>query len=87
MSAALGVPGVNGKLMIMGAAAKPLHAPAIPLIIERTVDHGLALRQLDRFLGYALFYCAHRSMERAAEAYDLMMGGKARFRALLTTAR
>ena len=60
MSATLGGLGVNGKLIILGAAAEPLEVPGIPLMLGRRVDYGLAFGQLDRFAGYALFQHAHR---------------------------
>ena len=44
MSATLGGLGVNGKLIILGAAAEPLQVPGIPLHAGKTFDHGLAFR-------------------------------------------
>jgi D-arabinose 1-dehydrogenase-like Zn-dependent alcohol dehydrogenase len=92
MSAVLGGLGVNGKLIILGAAAEPLQVPGIPLLMGRRSilgwPSGSSIDSQD-----TLSFSAQsgvRSMnevfplERAAEAYDHMMSGKARFRAVLT---
>ncbi len=95
MSAVLGGLGVNGKLIIVGAAAEPLQVPGIPLLLGRRSilgwPSGSSIDSQD-----TLAFSARtgvRSMnevfplERAAEAYGHMMSGKARFRAVLTTER
>ena len=92
MSAVLGGLGVNGKLIILGAAAEPLQVPGIPLLMGRRSvlgwPSGSSIDSQD-----TLFFSAQtgvRSMNevfplaRATEAYDHMMSGKARFRAVLT---
>jgi len=92
MSAVLGGLGVNGKLIILGAAAEPLQVPGIPLLVGRRSilgwPSGSSIDSQD-----TLFFSAQtgvRSMNevfplaRAPEAYDHMMSGKARFRAVLT---
>jgi D-arabinose 1-dehydrogenase-like Zn-dependent alcohol dehydrogenase len=92
MSAVLGGLGVNGKLIIVGAAAEPLQVPGIPLLMGRRSvlgwPSGSSIDSQD-----TLFFSAQtgvRSMNevfplaRAAEAYEHMMTGKARFRAVLT---
>jgi alcohol dehydrogenase/propanol-preferring alcohol dehydrogenase len=92
MSAVLGGLGVNGKLIILGAAAEPLQVPGIPLLMGRRSvlgwPSGSSIDSQD-----TLFFSAQtgvRSMNevfplaRAPEAYDHMMSGKARFRAVLT---
>ena len=92
MSAVLGGLGVNGKLIILGAAIEPLQVPGIPLLMGRRSilgwPSGSSIDSQD-----TLSFSAQsgvRSMnevfplERAAEAYDHMMSGKARFRAVLT---
>jgi D-arabinose 1-dehydrogenase-like Zn-dependent alcohol dehydrogenase len=92
MSAVLGGLGVNGKLIILGAAAEPLQVPGIPLLMGRRSvlgwPSGSSIDSQD-----TLFFSAQtgvRSMNevfplaRATEAYDHMMSGKARFRAILT---
>ncbi|MGE5302101.1 MAG: alcohol dehydrogenase [Alphaproteobacteria bacterium] len=92
MSAVLGGLAVNGKLMILGAAAEPVEAPSIPLIFGRRSiigwPSGNSIDSQDTLAFSAL--TGVRSMnevfplERAAEAYEHMMSGKARFRAVLT---
>ena len=92
MSAVLAGLGVNGKLIILGAAAEPLQVPGIPLLVGRRSilgwPSGSSIDSQD-----TLFFSAQtgvRSMNevfplaRAPEAYDHMMSGKARFRAVLT---
>lgn len=94
MSAVLGGLGVNGKLMIVGAAAEPLQVPAIPLILGRRSitgwPSGNSIDSQDT-LSFSVLTGVRAMtqvfpLERAAEAFDLMMSGKARFRAVLTTA-
>jgi D-arabinose 1-dehydrogenase-like Zn-dependent alcohol dehydrogenase len=92
MSAALGGLGVNGKLVILGAAAEPLQVPGIPLLLGRRTVVGwpsgnsidsqdtLAFSQLTGVRSMNEVF----PLERAAEAYEHMMSGKARFRAVLT---
>jgi len=94
MSATLGGLGVNGKLIILGAAAEPLQVPAIPLLMKRqSVTGWPSGRAIDSQDGLSFSVLTGvRAMtevfplERAAEAYALMMSGKARFRAVITTA-
>ena len=95
MSATLGGLGVNGKLIILGAAAEPLQVPGIPLILGRRSimgwPSGSSIDSQDTLQFSTL--TGVRSMneifplERAAEAYEHMMSGKARFRAVLATGR
>lgn len=95
MSATLGGLGVDGKFVIVGAAEEPLKVPAIPLILGRRSilgwPSGSSIDSQDTLAFSAL--TGVRSMnevfplERAAEAYEHMMSGKARFRAVLTTER
>ena len=92
MSATLGGLGVNGKLVVLGAAAEPLQVPGIPLLLGRRSivgwPSGSSIDSQDTLAFSAL--TGVRSMnevfplERAAEAYEHMMSGKARFRAVLT---
>jgi D-arabinose 1-dehydrogenase-like Zn-dependent alcohol dehydrogenase len=93
MNATLGGLGVNGKLIILGAAAEPLQVPAIPLLLGRRSILGwpsgnsidsqdtLAFSKLTGVRAMAEVF----PLERAAEGYEHMMSGKARFRAVLTT--
>jgi len=93
MSAALGGLGVNGRLIVLGAPAEPLEVPAGLLISGRRSvmgwPSGTSIDSQDT-LAFSVL-AGVRAMtevfplERAAEAYDLMMSGKARFRVVLTT--
>jgi D-arabinose 1-dehydrogenase-like Zn-dependent alcohol dehydrogenase len=95
MSAVLGGLGVNGKLMILGAAAEPLEVPAMPLIFGRRSimgwPSGSSIDSQDTLSFSALTGVRAMNeifpLERAAEAYEHMMSGKARFRAVVTTTR
>ena len=93
MSATLGGLGVNGKLIILGAAAEPLQVAGVPLLLGRRSIMGwpagssidsqdtLAFSKLTGVRAMNEIF----PLERAAEAYEHMMSGKARFRAVLTT--
>ena len=95
MSAVLGGLGVNGKLIILGVPANPLEIPAIPLIMGRRSitgwPSGTSIDSQDT-LAFSLLAGVRPMtevfpLERAAEGYEHMMSGKARFRAVLTTGR
>jgi D-arabinose 1-dehydrogenase-like Zn-dependent alcohol dehydrogenase len=93
MTATIGGLGVDGKLIVLGAADVPLEVTALALIGGRRSiagwPSGRSIDSQDTMAFSALF--GVRSMnellplERAAEAYDRMMSGKARFRVVLTT--
>ena len=93
MSAVLGGLGVNGKLIVIGASEEPLEVPLLPLLSGRQSImgwySGSSSDSQDTLSFSAL--SGVRSMnevfplERASEAYELMMSGKARFRSVLTT--
>jgi len=92
MSATLGGLGVNGKLVILGAAAEPLQVPGIPLVRGRRSivgwPSGSSIDSQDT-LNFSLLTGVRAMtevfpLERANEAYEHMMSGKARFRAVLT---
>ena len=92
MSATLGGLGVNGKLVILGAAAEPLQVPGIPLLLGRRSilgwPSGSSIDSQDT-LSFSNVTGVRPMTEifplqRAAEAYEHMMSGKARFRAVLT---
>ena len=93
MSATLGGLGVNGKLIILGAAAEPLQVPGIPLLLGRRSimgwPSGSSIDSQDTLAFSKLTGVRAMNevfpLERAAEAYEHMMSGKARFRAVLTT--
>jgi D-arabinose 1-dehydrogenase-like Zn-dependent alcohol dehydrogenase len=94
MSAVLGGLGINGKLVILGVAVEPLQVPTIPMIMGRRSvtgwPSGTSIDSQDALTFSVLTGVRAMTqvfpLERAAEAYELMMSGKARFRAVLTTA-
>ena len=93
MSAVLGGLGVNGKLIILGAATDPLEVNGLLLIVGRRSivgwPSGTSIDSQDT-LAFSVL-AGVRAMtevfllERAAEAYERMISGKARFRVVLTT--
>jgi D-arabinose 1-dehydrogenase-like Zn-dependent alcohol dehydrogenase len=93
MTAVLGGLGVNGKFVIVGAAEEPLEVPAIPLILGRRSilgwPSGSSIDSQDTLSFSNLTDVRPMTevfpLERAAEAYEHMMSGKARFRVVLTT--
>ena len=93
MSAAVGGLGVNGKLIVIGVAADPLEVNGILLIMGRRSivgwPAGTSIDSQDT-LSFSVLTGVRAMtevfpLERAAEAYERMMSGKARFRAVLTT--
>ena len=95
MTAALGGLGIHGKLLIVGAPHEPLKVPALVLIGGRRSImgwySGTAIDSQDT-LEFSLLAGVKAMtevfpLERAAEAYERMMSGKARFRVVLTTGR
>jgi len=95
MSATLGGLGVNGKLIILGAAAEPLQVSGIPLLLGRRSimgwPSGNSVDSQDT-LSFSMLTGVRAMneifpLERAAEAYEHMMSGKARFRAVLAMDR
>lgn len=93
MSATLGGLGVNGKLLVLGAPHEPLAVPAGLLIGgRRSIDgcySGTSIDSQDTLAFSTLTGVRAMTevypLERAAEAYERMMSGKARFRVVLTT--
>jgi D-arabinose 1-dehydrogenase-like Zn-dependent alcohol dehydrogenase len=93
MTATIGGLGVDGKLIVLGAADVPLEVTALALIGGRRSiagwPSGRSIDSQDTMNFSAL--TGVRSMnellplDRAAEAYERMMSGKARFRVVLTT--
>ncbi len=93
MTAVLGGLGIDGKLIVLGAAHEPLEVSSLLLISGRRSivgwPSGTSADSQDT-LDFSTL-TGVRSMnevfplERAAEAYDRMMSGKARFRVVLTT--
>jgi D-arabinose 1-dehydrogenase-like Zn-dependent alcohol dehydrogenase len=93
VNAVLGGLGVNGKLLVLGAADEPLQVPAGLLIGgRRSVQgwpSGSSIDSQDT-LGFAAVSGVRPMteifpLERAQQAYERMMSGQARFRVVLTT--
>jgi D-arabinose 1-dehydrogenase-like Zn-dependent alcohol dehydrogenase len=94
MSAAVDGLGIDGRLMVVGASSEPIEVAPIALIRGRHSLQGwpsgtasdsedtLAFSVLTQIRPMIEKY----PLERAAEAYERMMSGKARFRVVLTTA-
>ena len=93
MSEILGGLAVNGKLVIIGASDEPIQVPSYLFILGRRSligwPAGTSIDSQDT-LSFSVL-SGVRSMnevfplEKAPEAYEQMMSGKARFRAVLTT--
>jgi D-arabinose 1-dehydrogenase-like Zn-dependent alcohol dehydrogenase len=92
MTATVGGLGPNGQLVVVGAPAEPLKVSAIALIFgRRSVSgwpSGRAVESEDTMRFAALQGVRPMielyPLERAAEAYERMMSGEARFRVVLT---
>ncbi len=92
MSAVLGGLAIDGKLVIVGAPAEPLEVPALPLIFGRRSimgwPSGTSIDSQDTLAFSALSGVRPMTevfpLERAAEGYERMMSGQARFRVVLT---
>ena len=84
---------VNGKLVIIGVSDEPIQVPLTPLILGRRSligwPSGTSIDSQDTLSFSVLSGVKSMNevfpLERAAEAYDQMMSGKARFRCVLTT--
>jgi D-arabinose 1-dehydrogenase-like Zn-dependent alcohol dehydrogenase len=95
MTATLGGLAVHGKLLILGAPHEPLKVGVFPLIGGRRSVmgwySGIAIDSQDTLafskLAGVTAMTEEFPLERAAEAYERMMSGKARFRVVLTTGR
>jgi D-arabinose 1-dehydrogenase-like Zn-dependent alcohol dehydrogenase len=92
MAAALGGLATNGTFMVLGAAGPFNVSPLFLLLANRSVKGWYSGTSIDSqdTLNFSVI-SGVRSMnevyplERAAEAYERMMSGKARFRVVLTT--
>jgi D-arabinose 1-dehydrogenase-like Zn-dependent alcohol dehydrogenase len=92
MSAVVGGLAPHGRLMVLGAAGTMETSPLLLLMGRRSIEGWYSGTSIDSqdTLGFSV-QSGVRSMnevyplERAAEAYDRMMSGKARFRVVLTT--
>lgn len=95
MNAVLGGLRINGKMIVVGAADEPLEVPPLLLIGGRRSivgwPSGRSIDSEDTLSFSALTGVRPMNqvfpLERASEAYELMMSGKARFRVVLTTNR
>jgi D-arabinose 1-dehydrogenase-like Zn-dependent alcohol dehydrogenase len=92
MSAAIGGLGVDGQLIAVGVSMQPLEVPLLTMILGRRSIRGwpsgtatdsedtLDFSVLSRIRPLIETY----PLQRASEAYERMMSGKARFRVVLT---
>jgi D-arabinose 1-dehydrogenase-like Zn-dependent alcohol dehydrogenase len=95
MTAAIGGLGVRGELVVVGAGADPIEVSPVQLINgNRTITghaSGTSKDSEDTLAFSELAGIRPRietlPLERAAEAYDRMLAGDARFRMVLTTGR
>ena len=93
ISASLGGLDVGGKLILVGAGSEPLEVPPTLVVAgRRSIEgyfSGTSIECQDALSFSALTGVRSVNelfpLERATEAYELMMSGKARFRAVLTT--
>ncbi|HWA44881.1 MAG TPA: alcohol dehydrogenase [Hypericibacter adhaerens] len=95
MSATLGGLAVDGKLIVVGASADPIEVPPFTVIGGRRAvqgwPSGTSIDSEDTMAFSALAdirpMIETMPLERAAEAYEKMMKGDARFRMVLTTGK
>jgi D-arabinose 1-dehydrogenase-like Zn-dependent alcohol dehydrogenase len=93
MSEILGGLAVNGKIVIIGASDEPIEVPPLLCIQGRRSlvgwPSGTSIDSQDTLSFSVLSGVKSMNeifpLERASEAYELMMSGKARFRCVLTT--
>jgi D-arabinose 1-dehydrogenase-like Zn-dependent alcohol dehydrogenase len=93
MTPAIGGLAVDGKLIILGASAEPLQVSTLEMIgMRRSIQgwpSGTSIDSQDTMAFSAMTGIRPMietfPLERAAEAYERMMSGKARFRVVLTT--
>ncbi|PMS18554.1 alcohol dehydrogenase [Trinickia dabaoshanensis] len=92
MTAAIGGLGLNGKLIMVGVSEEPVEVPITQFIMGRQSvqgwPSGTSADSQDTLAFSALTgvrpMIEPYPLSRAAEAYDRMMSGKARFRVVLT---
>lgn len=92
MAATLGGLAPLGRLMVLGAAHEPIEAsPVILIMARRAIEGWYSGTSIDA--EETLAFSSHANiqsmnefypLDRAVEAYDHMMSGKARFRVVLT---
>jgi D-arabinose 1-dehydrogenase-like Zn-dependent alcohol dehydrogenase len=93
MSAVLGGLAIDGKLIMVGVSEEPVEVPITPFIMgRRSVSGGPSGTSADSqdTLAFSALtgvrpMIEEYPLERAAEAYDRMIGGGARFRVVLKT--
>lgn len=93
MSDAVGGLGVDGKLLVLGASPEPLQISPLALISARRSISGWpsgTSRDSEDTLNFSLLAGVRPMvetypLERAADAYERMMSGKARFRVVIST--
>lgn len=91
MSAALGGLGHEGKFVVLGAPMKPVSTNVLPMLMQRQSiqgwPSGTAIDSEDTLKFSAAMgvrpLIEKYPLEKAAEAYERMMSGKARFRVVL----
>jgi D-arabinose 1-dehydrogenase-like Zn-dependent alcohol dehydrogenase len=92
MSAVVPGLGRNGKLLIVGVAMEPVQVPTVPMIMNRASIQGWpsgTAQDSTETLAFSAMakvrpMIEEYPLERAAEAYERMMSGGARFRVVLT---
>src|SRR5579859_1434777 len=91
MSATIGGLGVDGKLLVLGASAEPIEVPPLLLIGQRRNISGWpsgTAPDSEDTLKFSVQSDVRAMIEtyplaRAAEAYDRMLSGKAKFRVVI----
>jgi D-arabinose 1-dehydrogenase-like Zn-dependent alcohol dehydrogenase len=92
MSDAVGGLGVDGKLMVIGASMQPIEVPPLALISSRRSIAGWpsgTASDSEDTMNFSVLsnirpLIESYPLERAPEAYERMMSGKARFRVVLS---
>jgi len=95
MSGVLGGLGINGKLIVIGASDEPIQVPPMLIIQGRRSmlgwPAGTSIDSQDTLSFNVLSGVRPMTevypLEQATEAYEQMMSGKARFRAVLSTGK
>ena len=93
MTAAFGGLGIDGKLLVVGASMEPIQIAPLQLIPGRRSISGWpsgTATDSEDTMDFSVLsgirpMLEEYPLERAAEAYERMMSGKARFRVVITT--
>ncbi len=93
MSSSIGGLGHEGKLVILGVPGDPLKVPAVPLVMQKRAvagwPSGTSIDSEDTLKFSSLFgvkaLIEKYPLDKAPEAFERMMSGKARFRVVLET--